>query len=170
MVLIVEDGTGVAGANSYATAATVRAYAAARGVVLPATDPALEPLVLVGMDYLEGLRSRFQGTKTDPAQALQWPRYGVVIDGTDYSADAIPPELIGALSRLCMAQSEGANLAPTGTGGFVVEETVGPITTKYSDKHGGGPGSLPDIPAVDTLLSPLFSVGKTGGLFQTVRV
>lgn len=170
MALTVEDGTGVAGANSYASLATLRAYASARGVTLPASDPALEAFALLGMDYLEGLRGRFQGAKTDPTQPLQWPRYPVVIDGADFPSDAIPVELVNALCRLCMEQHAGADLSPTKTGAFVTEETVGPITTKYSEKLGGGAGSPPDMPAVDVLLAPLLTVGKVGFGFTTVRV
>lgn len=168
MALTVEDGTGVAGANSYASLATLRAYASARGVTLPADDAALEAFALLGMDYLEGLRGRYQGAKTDPTQPLQWPRYPVVIDGADFPSDAIPVELVNALCRLCIEQHAGVDLSPTRTGAFIIEDTTGPITTKYSEKLGGGAGSPPDMPAVDALLSPLLTVGRVGIAFTRV--
>ena len=160
MALIVEDGTGVSGANSYADLATIRAYAEARQVTLPA-DPNLEAFVLKGMDYLEG--------KKLGLLALTWPLDGGTLCNKVPLAETLA-RLQQGLAQLCIEQQGGVDLAPTRTEAFVVEETVGPLTTKYSDKHGGGPGSAPDMPTVDNILGPLLAACGQARLFSTIRI
>lgn len=169
MALIVETGAIVAGANSYVSLSDCRAYAAARALPLPIADADIEPLLISAMDYLEGLRARYQGAKASPeTQALQWPRTGVYIDGVAFSETSIPKELKDAQSRLACEKFAGVDIMPTTTGAFVSEETVGPLTTKYDSSHGSG--TQPNISSVDTLLAPLFSQSIAGGLaLRTVR-
>lgn len=161
MALIVEDGTGVANANTYANLTTIRAYASARGVTLNADDATLEAHVHKAMDYLEG--------KELGLLSVSWPLKN------DKLCNKVPlsetlARLSQAIAQLCMEQHAGVDLAPTRTDAFVVEETVGPLTTKYSDKHGGGPGSEPDMLTVDNLLKPLVEACGHSGLFSVVRV
>ena len=47
MALIIENGTNVAGANSYATLTEILAFAALRGVTLSAVDATLEILAII---------------------------------------------------------------------------------------------------------------------------
>ena len=169
MALIVETGAIVAGANSYVSLTDCRAYATARALSLPVADADLEALLISAMDYLEGLRSRYQGAKVSPeTQALQWPRTGVYVDGVAFGETAIPKELKDAQSRLACEKFAGVDIMPTTTGAFVSEETVGPLTTKYDASQGGG--TQPNISSVDALLAPLFSQSTAGGLaLRTVR-
>ncbi len=85
MAIIVEDGSVVLGANSYVSEADLTAYAAARGVALTAGT---EQLLIQSMDYIES--RQYQGTKSTNAQPLQWPRFGVFIDGWYQDQDEIP--------------------------------------------------------------------------------
>ena len=160
MALIVEDGTGVTNANSYADLATIRAYAEARQVTLPA-DPNLEAMVFKAMDYLEG--------KKLGLLSLSWPLDDDKLCNKVPLAETLA-RLQQGLAQLCMEQQAGVDLAPTRTDAFVVEETVGPLTTKYSANHGGGPGSEPDMLTVDNLLKPLIAACGQVGLFSTIRV
>lgn len=161
MALIVEDGTGVANANSYADLTTLRAYALARGVTLSADDAVLEAQATNAMDYLD--------TKGLGLLSLSFP-----LDN-DKLCNRVPlAETLARLSQaqgqLCMEQHVGVDLSPTRTDAFVTEETVGPITTKYSDRIGGGAGTDPMMLTVDSLLKPLLRACGQPGLFQTVRV
>ena len=52
MALIIEDGTVVAGANSFATDAELQAYAAVRQVSLPAAQAEREALLITAIDYI----------------------------------------------------------------------------------------------------------------------
>ena len=83
MTIIVEDGSNVPNANSYASLADIRAYALNRGITLSATDSVLEPMVFKSMDYIESVGANFQGTQTYTAptytaQSLQWPRSAIL--------------------------------------------------------------------------------------------
>lgn len=169
MSLIVEDGSIVVNANSYVTITEARAYATARALSLPAADADLEPLLISAMDYLEGKRSQYQGTKTNPlTQALQWPRTVVQIDCVDFPSNAIPKELKDAQCRLACEQASGVDILPTKTGPFITEETVGPLTTKYDAAQ--GTVTVPDMTAIDALLAPLFFPCKSSFLLRTLRV
>lgn len=167
MALLVEDGTNVAGANSLVEHADILAYAAARGLSFPTEEADGEPFAIRAMDYLQAQRSRYQGTKTYPTQPLQLPRTGMVIDGIEFPSDEIPQEAKDAQCVLSIEAAAGTALLPTTTGQFIIEDTTGPITTKYSEKI--GTTAEPEISAADALLKPLFQV--TGGsALRTVRI
>lgn len=158
MALVVEDGSGVSGADSFADLATIRAYATKRGVTLSADDAVLEPFAYKAMDYLEG--------KGLGLLSLTFPtETGYVCSLTDAQALA---RLANAQAQLCMEQHAGVDLAPTRTENFITEDTVGPITTKYSDKFGPVEGVAPAMPAVAAILRPL-RCGQGFGVV-TVRV
>lgn len=111
MAIVVEDGSVVTGANSYATEAELQAYADARGITVAGqTDEDL----LKAMDYLE--TQPFIGRKSTQGQPLQWPRDGVVIDGYSYEASNLPRELKEALLVIAISIDQGldplADLAP----------------------------------------------------------
>lgn len=168
MALTIEDGTIVANAVSYVTAAEARAYALARGVTLSAVDAEVEQLLIRAMDYLEAKRAQYQGAKVDPLQSLQWPRTDVIIDCNEFPFDEIPNELKKAQCQLALEAHNGIDLMPTRSGGFVKLEKVGPIETQFSEKVGAGVS--PDMTAVDALLSPLFAACGQRLSLRTVRV
>jgi hypothetical protein len=173
--LVIEDGTNVAGANTYCDVTTIRAFANARGATLPETDDELIPLVFGAMDYIEAKRNQFQGKKTNwPGddlskpipQPLQWPRNCVTIDGDDFPNNAIPLELKNALCQLCVEQASGIDISPTQTGPFVISEKIDVIETKYSEtvRTSGA-----EMPRVDAFLAPLLKQ-DSGFALSTVRV
>ena len=158
MSLTIEDGTGVAGANSYVTADEFRAYADARGLAasFSSDDTTLEPYLIDAVDIIESYRARFQGVKTDSDNPLQFPRSGVFIDGTEIDDDVIPQELTNAQCQYALESLNGNSLMPNrlvADSGAVVEETVGPITVKY-DKT--AQRSKPVFSKAEAWLAPLF--------------
>jgi DnaT-like ssDNA binding protein len=165
MALLIEDGTGVVGSNSYVTLADARAYALARGLVLP-VDPDLEPLIIRATDYLESLRSRYQGTKTNGAGCLQWPRTGVEIDGDVIGPDTIPGELKDVQCQLAFELSK-VDPMPTSTGPAIKEKTIGPLKTVWAVSDDSGT-PRPQMPKVDALLEPLCRRGSV--TMRTVRI
>lgn len=168
MALVIEDGSLVTGATSYVTVAEARAYASARGVTLPAVDGDVEQLAVKAIDYLEAQRARYQGSKVDADQDLQWPRVNVVIDGNEYPETSIPKVLKSAQCQLMIEAANGVDLMPTRTGGFVKKEKVDVIETEYSEKI--GTGVQPDMTAVEALLAPLFNATGSGFALTTLRV
>lgn len=168
--IIVEDGSGIANANSYVTVDEVRQYAAQRGVSLPSDDDAVASMIIKATDYLESFACKYQGRKTDCEQSLQWPRTGVVMCCDDYPSNAIPKQLKSAQASAVLIQNEGLVLQPNVTAAdYVIEETVGPITTKYANPIQAGISAT--FTALDSLLNPLFyaSCGQAFAL-RTVRV
>lgn len=158
MALIVEDGTGVANADSYTSVGTARTYALKRGITLSAVDATLEVYLTKALDYLETLADRYKGTKVADTNALQWPRKDVIIDGVNLATNVIPKNLIGAQIMLAVAVQGGLELLPTVDGTpFIIEDTTGPLTTKYSEKI--TVSGVPIVRSADALLLPLLRGG-----------
>lgn len=155
--LITEDGTGVADANSYASADEARAYATLRGVALPAAPGSgqdqVEIWLVLATDYLESLSYIYYRATT--TQALSWPRKRCF--DTDFTGYVLPDKLKAAQMQLVIEQKNGVVLMPSTPGGidgqFVIREKVDVIETAYSEKI--GTLSTPTMPAVDALLRGL---------------
>lgn len=166
MALIIEDGTGVANANSYVSLVDARAWAALRGVSLPAVDADAEVALMKAMDFIEALRLRFSGSKTLSTQSLQWPRTGATLDGVALDDDAMPSELRSAQVQLAI-DSTSVDLQPTGTGQEVLREKIDVIEVQYAER---GAGTVqPQLNKAMAFLEPLF---KNSGFstLRTVRV
>lgn len=158
MSLVIEDGSIVAGANSYVTVAEIRDYATARGVTLPADNSDVEILAIKAMDYLESQR-RYKGEKVDIDQTLQWPRAGAYVDGFRIPDDSIPRELRFAQMAAAI-EAKGADLLPNKDGkGAVSSETVGPISVSYATSTGSAPTGPSAFSKAWVLLRPLLRVG-----------
>ncbi len=172
IAIIVEDGSNVPEANSYASVDTVKEYLANRGVVLTGTDDDVAAKILNGMDFLATKSCEWQGerTYTNPPQSLDWPRKGVVLNGSAFPDNKIPPMLIAALANLVKAQENGIDLFPNIVpGDYVVKEKVGPLETQYADPV--SVGMNPVLSAVDAFLAPLFGNCASGAAAMfTVRV
>jgi hypothetical protein len=92
--LIVEDGTGLATANSYVSLATATTYNDLRGNVLWAAASESDKVVALirATDYLD-TRWKWQSVRDTDTQALQFPRESLYnTDGADVSG-TVPMEL-----------------------------------------------------------------------------
>lgn len=164
VTLIVEDGTVVADANSFVDEAAIVAYALARGVTLPfesdEEQDAVAVLGITAMDYLWALPWR--GELVDPSQTTPWPRKNMNVT-PDVAQDEIPHRVLSAQLQLTMLAHNGTILLPTSTGtGYIIEERIGPIVNRYSEKVGVSTDGLPIIPGVRALLDP-WLLGDTEG-------
>ena len=164
MSLIVEDGTGVAGANSYVSLADARLIVADRGMSLPVADAEAEVLLLKAMDWIESKRDRYKGMKTSATQPLQWPRTGVVIDQYDVESDYIPPPLVTAQAILAV-QAVDNELFVNTTGQRILLEKVDVLETRYSNSS--STKAQPFFAMVDAFIAPLL---RAGYALPTVRV
>jgi len=167
MALIIETGTSRTDAFSYITVAECRAYAALRGLTLPSTDAAVEVLIVKANDYLESLD--YKGEKTDNAQALEFPREGLVINGEELPSDEVPEKLKQAQCRLAY-EANSTDLLPTGNGREVIKEKVDVLEVQYAEK--GTSVDKPTFTSVDSLLKDFISGASTvtGAALKTVRV
>ena len=162
MSLVIENGSLVAGANSFVSVAEARAYAEARASTFPANDTPgnakVEAALIVATDYLETFGADYKGRKVSPGvQALQWPRIGAVVDGYEIPVDVIPQELKNAQCQLCVEIANGLDVMPTGNGREVIRKKVDVLETEYAPGAGGAP--QPILARVRALLSPLLSGG-----------
>jgi len=165
VALIVENGTIVANANTYADVTVAAAFFSDRGLIAPVGG--FDPLLLKTMSAFSGLY--FVGVKTDPASALDFPRTGVANkDGIPYSEYFIPPELIEAQLWLAYYESRGSSLGAVATA-TVKKEKVGPLDVEYFPPKQDGLGNttkveLKDLPNVYNLLKHLIDLRRTYGL------
>lgn len=180
--LIVEDGSGVIGAESYVTVAEADAYHArmgnagwpqplaspegAGGADGKADDPnraRKEAALRKAAVFLDSyVLHKANGEKTNPAQGLLFPRTGAV----DYSGSPINGNRVPAF--YAKAQCEAALLALSGVR-LTVEEAAGPFLkrkkTDVLEKEWfeGGYGKKPVFGWLDSLLSGLFGPAANGG-------
>lgn len=127
MAIIVEDGTGVANANSYVSVADFEAFALARGITILG-DP--ETLLIRAMDYIESLD--YCGKRLYSSQSLQWPRYNVWVDDYPIPINMIPTELKNALMQTALSIDAGVD--PLSTIPRVIHSaSVGPMSVTYAD-------------------------------------
>jgi len=158
MALEVEDGTGKATAESYISVADASTYHTNRGNAAwaaLATDAVREQCLRKATDYMiQAYTARWQGYKVDPSvQALDWPRYDVVVDGVALDNDAVPETIKRACAELAL-KAATAELNPDLTQG-VVSEQVGSIAVTY-DKNSP---QAKRYKAIDAMLSPYLKAG-----------
>lgn len=135
------------------------AYAQARGQLF--TTEAAEVALTKAMDFLVLLP--WKGTKTDPAQALDWPRTGV----PGVADDVIPVQVIDAQCRLAML-SKKMDLMPSTPGGaqLIEKRMDGVGTFKYAE---GTDANMPAFPWLVRLLDGLVGATTPSGLNFSVR-
>lgn len=170
--LIVEDGSIVPDANTYADLATVRAYCDARGLIIPDGDDELSQMIFIAMDYIEAMETRFKGHRVSPLQNLAWPRSGVVIicGQPPLPDNTIPKNLINALCQLTADAAANDGELNTNVTEFAVrQETVGPLTTIYAT-GGSNSGSTtqpfqPIFTKFNNFMKPLL-IPQSGGVYR----
>lgn len=156
MALVVEDGTGLATAESYISVANADARATAFGnTAWTGTDAAKEAALRRATAYLEQqYRNRWKGTRLMRAQALSWPRYGAIVDGWDIPSTEVPTDVANACADLAV-RALTATLTADETRA-VVREKVGPIEVEY----GAYSSQATRYVSVDQALSPYMAWGS----------
>ena len=162
MALVIENGTVVANANSYVTAAELVTYADLRGRTYPATQAEQEQLLIKAMDYLYA--KNYKGIKTDPDnQLLDWPRSNAYVNGRYIDSDEMPTELKNAQIEAALLFNT-IDLLQTGEVQNVASEQVDVLAVTY---HSGGSWTTVRTDTVDVYLDTLL---QSGGSFTTLRV
>jgi hypothetical protein len=180
MPFIVEDGTIVAGANSYIPVAFADSYFADRGgaawAALP-DDAAKQPFLIKATDYIEGVFSLyFVGVPTTslivPAvtpQPLSWPRNDTDIYTDLVISDDEIPELLKRAVCEYAVQAILGPLAPVpliDATGFSVVNTRKKLGPLEKDFKVPGQATRPIVirpyPTADLLIRPLLRRGAFG--------
>ena len=153
--IVIEDGTGKTDSNSYASEPELTTYATDRGITISGTNAVL---LIQAMDYIE--QQSFKGNKGTDTQALQWPRWGVVVDSYYVSNDSIPDLLKEAQMEVALGIDAGNNpLASVSR--ETKREKVGEIEVEYMDRA----YDSTHLKAVDNKLRKLL---KHGGMNAVV--
>jgi hypothetical protein len=170
-MLIVEDGTGRADAQSYASVSDADTYHASRGNVSWAGTMTAdkENALRRAADYMEQeYRLKWKSRRTTVGQALDWPRWGVQMEDVGFGRYAayiephtIPAQVVQACCELAFRALSGP-LAPD-LQRQVIATTIGPIRKEYAP----GTPQYVRYRAVDLLLKPLLQSGGMG--IQMVR-
>lgn len=154
MTFVVEDGTGLANANSYISVPDADAYFADRGIAAwTGSNTVKEQALVRATDFIETVYGqRFRGSVVTESQALSFPRY--ITD-----EDEVPTSLKRATCEYAL-RALSATLLPDptvdATGLPLLGKTtiVGPIETTV--KYGGNvPALTKNYPAADMLLTGL---------------
>ncbi len=128
--LIIEDGTIVAGANSFVTDDEFKQYANIRNFDVPATQPDREALLILAMDYLFNKEYKLQGCRVSEEQELPYPRYGVCANGFYVDSGTIPKGIKSAQMELAL-QSASSDLLISTQVSNVESEKVGELEISY---------------------------------------
>lgn len=190
----VEDGSGVAGANSYVSVADWKAYAVNNGWdyagagegATAYTDDQIGAALIRAATWLDAAYySRWPGVPTYLAeQPMAWPRKaGCIIQGqfvaSDYlltvtdargipiAVDAIPLPLIRAQNEAAWRELQAAGtLAPdVDAGGAIKKMEAGSVAIEYRD----GAPKAQSFPAIDGILAPLIGVVRPSLFGKTAR-
>lgn len=165
VTLIVETGSIVPDANSFVSEDDIVSYALMRGVTLPfTTDEEKDAVAVIGikaMDYLRILP--WKGEVVSTSQTTPFPRKNM--NTTPATAeDVVPSAVKEAQLQLTLLVNGGTELIPSYTGvGFLVEQRIGPIMERYSEKVGVSTDGLPIFPGIQMLLDP-YLLADTDGL------
>lgn len=166
MALIVENGTGIPGANSYVSLEDARSYAEARGIELAQDDFIAAQQLVNAFDVVEGYERRFSGERVFPATAF--PRKYLWVNGFRVESDVIPIQLVYAQVQFAVAINAGFDLTPiVSQSDFVIREKVGPIETEYATPGQSQTSTVPYVTAAIKNLQALFGSGNPNQLTLT---
>jgi len=139
MVMIVEDGSGVDGANSYVSVEYADAFFDARGRSdWHSNADHKEKALIKSTDYIDAVFGyRFKAQKFDPFQPLEFPRFGLY-DRYQNVVIGIPDNLKKATCEYAVRVISGSELLQDpnlSTTDFLLQSKkvkVGPIEEQYS--------------------------------------
>jgi Putative DnaT-like ssDNA binding protein len=132
MALIVETGAGLSNAEAYVSVAAADARMTSFGNDTWATLTTAEREEAIRRStthMVQAYRGRWAGQRVNSTQALDWPRWGVEVDGFYVASDSVPADIANACADLAFKAAAG-DLAPDLTRG-VVRKKVGPLETEY---------------------------------------
>lgn len=133
MALTVEDGSGVAGADSYISRADFITYAATLGITI--TDDATADTYLVkAAEYIDSHEENMLGIRAARDQAMAFPRVNLLINGWYWASDEIPTPVINAQKQYALDVYNGKDLWNRGANPNLaaVREKIDVIETQYA--------------------------------------
>ncbi len=166
MALIVEDGTSLEGSESYVSVSEADLYHSSRGATLwtELTNEEKEQALRRATDYMVGeYRDRWLGQRSTSVQGLDWPRTSVYVSDLAVPNNYVPKDVKNACSALALRAAAGELVEDTDQ--KVIEETIGPITTKWDPKS----STKKKYPQIDSMLKIFMSGGGNPFMATLVR-
>lgn len=137
MSFLVEDGSGLPAANSYAAVADADSYATDRGnSAWGGLSTGVKQAALIDASLYIDANFEFVGNKVSYAQGMSWPRQNVydVSEQVTLPSNIVPSSIKRSVMELAIKSSAGTVLLEDlAFGGAVKSETVGPISVTYRD-------------------------------------
>lgn len=164
MSLIVETGTADPNAESYASVAAADTRLNGLGVTTwsTITTAQKEQALRRATQYmLQAYRDRWSGIRVSIDQALDWPRYDMMVDGFPVKTAVVPQTVANACIDLAYKAASGdlnVDLAQR-----VLTSKVGPLETVY-DRYSSQQSRYPSI---EMALAPY--LGSAGASMRLVR-
>jgi len=170
--MIVEDGTGIADADSYVTLNDAIEYCTDRGLTFAASPSALGEAALIRASTAIDARysSSYPGDRTNGrGQGLQWPRTGAYdSDGWLIPEDEIPIEVFNATVEAAVREFASPNsmMPDLERGGEIQSIRAGSVGITYSSNA----SAKTEFTLIDGIMANVLSGmgGSGGGLFGTV--
>lgn len=163
---VVEDGTGLANANSFVSVAASTQYnedhtASATWAALVQADKE-KHLRLATQFIVANWDGSWRGTKANSTQALSWPRYGAHVEGYCLASNVVPTQIIHATCEAALRSMAGDTLMPdyeAGASGTIVGDRVkiGPLEFETDFGSSSSPGKTYNI--INNILNPLLIDG-----------
>ncbi|NBV16780.1 DnaT-like ssDNA-binding protein [Janthinobacterium sp.] len=168
--MLVEPGVGLPDAESYASVAAADARCASLGLTAWAAliEADKEIALRKAMIFMATYRTRWAGRRVYQHQALDWPRYNVVVDGFTVPGTIVPVEVVNACIDLAVRAGRGEDLLPdldTGSNAIKKDKT-GPLETEYFQNT---TDARERFVAVDALLTPYFGSAGGGNSIKVIR-
>lgn len=161
IVLVVETGQIVAGANTFVDLPDARTQIEALGLTLDSDDEKAKAQLTQGYYQLKrSYQSRLKGQLVSQEQTGIMPRLYVEANGFSVDSDAIPQDIINAQLAYADSINRGADLNQTAKGQEVSSESLDGVGSK-TYKSGSSSRTTPLVPAVTQWLQPYM---KSNGL------
>ena len=169
-MLIIEIGTGAPDAESYASIAAADARCASLGLTAWAAlaEADKEIALRKSMIFMATYRTRWVGRRVYQHQALDWPRYNVVVDSFTVPSNIVPLDVVNACVDLAVRAGSGEDLLPdldTGSNAIKKDKT-GPLETEYFQNT---TDARERFVAVDAILAPYFGAAGGGNSIKVTR-
>lgn len=130
-MLIIEDGTGVEAAESYATAEELARYAVKFGATIPAEQVAQEALLRRAALAMDGMT--WKGRKSASEQALAWPRREIRLDGENKPERYLPARIqYGQMALAAEIHADDIDPIDKRKGAVTKEKVDGAVEREYA--------------------------------------
>lgn len=133
MAIIVEDGTGLANAESYLSVAEFKAYCDGRGMSYSGnSDTVIEQKLRIATGYIDTVK-RYKGQRLLVEQSLEFPRDSLT-DWGGLEVTGVPGRVKQACAELAFKAFSENLYTDLDRGGMVTSQGVGPINVTYDAK------------------------------------